>query len=86
MESNHPNTYYLLTNSVQRSLDSLIEMNAYYRRLNHFSIFLDIVALVALAYASRIISINPYSFLLYMMISAFLSYVGIFMIKKPKEK
>ncbi|MGM9974607.1 MAG: hypothetical protein ACI33K_11270 [Clostridiaceae bacterium] len=86
MESTGTHPYYLLTNNVQRSLDSLIEMHTYCRRLNYFTIFLDIAALAFLAYGFKSFSSLPYNLLYCILSAALISYFGIMIMKGPKEK
>ena len=78
--------YDLLTNSIRASLKKLKKLNTDYKRSNNISIFLDIAALASLVYGFITFSTNPYNLLLFIMISAFLSYLGTVMVKARKEK
>ena len=86
MEPNNTHPYDLLTNSLRSSLKKLEKLNTDYKRSDNISICLDIAALASLVYGFITFSTNPYNLLLFIMISAFLSYLGTVMVKARKEK
>ena len=85
MESTKNNPYYLLTNSLRGSLDNLIEKNTLYKKLNNYSIILDVAALISLIYGFINFSDLPYNLLFFILSAAFLSYLGLIIMKVPKE-